>query len=55
MNAVQYNFNISGDVEVLVKEASAPAKVAPVKKDAKIIKKVNLEKTAKRSEKLFNL
>lgn len=55
MNAVQYNFNISGDVEVLVKEASAPAKVAPVKKDAKLIKKVNLEKTAKRSEKLFNL
>lgn len=54
MNAVQYNFNISGDVEVLQK-SSAPAKVASVKKDAKIIKKVNLEKTAKRSEKLFNL
>ena len=54
MNAVQYNFNISGDVEVL-QASAAPAKIAPVKKDAKIIKKVNLEKTAKRSEKLFNL
>ncbi len=54
MNAVQYNFNISGSVEV--KQASAaPAKVAPAKKDAKLIKKVNLEKKAFRSEKLFNL
>ena len=55
MNEVQYNFTISGNVEALEESGVAPAKVAPVKKDAKLIKKVNLEKTAKRSEKLFNL
>ena len=53
-NAVKYNFifNVAADD---TEAASAPAKKAPVKKDAKLIKKVNLEKTAKRSEKLFNL
>lgn len=54
LNAVEYHFNISGSV-VVGQASDAPAKVAPAKKDAKLIKKVNLEKKAFRSEKLFNL
>lgn len=53
-NAVKYNFVFNVTLDD-TEAAGAPAKKAPVKKDAKIIKKVNLEKTAKRSEKLFNL
>jgi hypothetical protein len=40
---------------VVSQASDAPAKVAPAKKEAKLIKKVNLEKKAFRSEKLFNL
>ncbi len=55
MNEVQYNFTISGNVEALEEESGvAPAKVAPAKKEAKLCKKGNLEKSAKRSEKLLN-
>ena len=52
-NAVKYNFTFNVALED-TEAAGAPAKKAPVKKDAKLIKKVNLEKTAKRSEKLLN-
>lgn len=54
MNAVQYNLNISGNVEVLQKSA-APAKVAKYApaKDTKLIKKVNLEKSKFVSEKAY--
>jgi hypothetical protein len=54
MNEVQYNFTISGNVEGLEESGVAPAKVAPAKKEAKLCKKGNLEKSAKRSEKLLN-
>ena len=53
MNAVEYHFTISGNVEALEASGVAPAKVAPAKKEAKVSKKVNLEKSAKRSEKLL--
>lgn len=52
LNAVEYHFNISGIVEVS-QASAAPAKVAPAKKDAKLIKKVNLEKGKFVSEKAY--
>ena len=59
MNEVQYNFNITGNVSLyqasgVAPAKVAPAKVAPAKKEAKLCKKGNLEKSAKRSEKLLN-
>ena len=51
-NAVEYHFTISGNVSVY-QSAAAPAKVGPAKKNAKISKKVNLEKTQFVSEKAY--
>ncbi len=52
MNAVEYHFNIAGNVSAY-QPAAAPAKIAPAKKNAKISKKVNLEKTQFVSEKAY--
>ena len=54
MNAVEYHFNITGNVSLYQASGVAPAKIAPAKKEAKLCKKGNLEKSAKRSEKLLN-
>lgn len=53
-NAVKYNFVFNVALED-TEAAGAPAKKAPVKKEAKQIKKGNLKKSTKFSEKLFNL
>ena len=53
-NAVKYNFEFNVALED-TEAAGAPAKKAPAKKEAKQIKKGNLKKSTKFSEKLFNL
>lgn len=53
-NAVKYNFEFNVALEA-AEELAAPAKKAPAKKEAKQIKKGNLKKSTKFSEKLFNL